>query len=118
MVRSLKSSLTNITYIFDEPTAGLHPSDAEKIGRILVSLRNVGNSVFVVEHNRQMISLADHVIEMGEGAGANGGNIVFQGTLDNLKKTQTKTAHSLVEKITVNKNPLALTEFFELKDLH
>lgn len=118
MVRSLKSSLTNITYIFDEPTAGLHPSDAEKIGRILVSLRNAGNSVFVVEHNRQMISLADHVIEMGEGAGANGGNIVFQGTLDDLKKSQTKTALSLSEKITVNKNPLAFTEFFELKDLH
>jgi excinuclease UvrABC ATPase subunit len=118
MVRSLKSSLTNISYIFDEPTAGLHPSDAEKIGRILVSLKNAGNSVFVVEHNRQMISLADHVIEMGEGAGANGGNIVFQGTLDDLKKTQTKTALSLVEKITVNKNPLAFTEFFELKDLH
>ena len=118
MVRSLKSSLTSITYIFDEPTAGLHPSDAEKIGRILVSLKNAGNSVFVVEHNRQMISLADHVIEMGEGAGANGGNIVFQGSLDDLKKTQTKTALSLVEKITVNKNPLAFTEFFELKDLH
>ena len=118
MVRSLKSSLTNITYIFDEPTAGLHPSDAEKIGRILVSLKNAGNSVFVVEHNRQIISLADHVIEMGEGAGANGGNIVFQGTLDDLKKMQTKTALSLVEKITVKKNPLAFTEFFELKELH
>lgn len=100
------------------PMAGLHPSDAEKIGRILVSLRNAGNSVFVVEHNRQMISLADHVIEMGEGAGVNGGNIVYQGSLDGLNKTQTKTALTLSEKITINKNPLNFTEFYELKDLH
>ena len=90
----------------------------KKSAEILVSLKNAGNSVFVVEHNRQMISLADHVIEMGEGAGVNGGNIVFQGSLDDLKKTQTKTALTLSEKITVNKNPLNFTEFFELKDLH
>lgn len=86
MVRSLKSSLTNITYIFDEPTAGLHPSDAEKIGRILVSLKNAGNSVFVVEHNRQMISLADHIIEMGQGGGTDGGEVVFAGTPEEILK--------------------------------
>ena len=118
MVRSLKSSLTNITYIFDEPTAGLHPYDAEKIGRLLVGLKNAGNNVFVVEHSKQMFSLADHIIEMGEGAGTDGGNIVFEGTLGELKNAATKTAHSLNEKITINKNPLAFSETFDLKDLH
>ena len=118
MVRSLKSSLTDVTYIFDEPTAGLHPSDAEKIGHILVSLRNAGNNVFVVEHNRQMIELADHIIELGEGAGTNGGNIIFEGTLDKLKKAQTKTALSLDEKIALNNNPLPFIRTFDLKDLH
>lgn len=100
------------------PMAGLHPSDAEKIGRILVSLKNAGNSVFVVEHNRQMISLADHVIEMGEGAGVNGGNIIFQGTLGELKNAATKTALTLSEKIAINKNPRPFSETFDLKDLH
>ena len=116
MVRSLKSSLTNLTYIFDEPTAGLHPSDAEKIGRILVSLRDAGNSVFVVEHNKRMIELADHVIELGEGAGTNGGNIVFEGSLEQLKKAGTKTALSLNEKIQLNKNPRAWKDYFEIKN--
>ncbi len=116
IVRSLKSSLTNITYIFDEPTAGLHPSDAEKIGRILTGLRDAGNNVLVVEHNRQIISLADHIIEIGEGAGTAGGKIVFQGSLSDLKKAGTKTARSLTQKITLNKNPRAWTEFFEIKN--
>ena len=116
MVRSLKSSLTDLTYIFDEPTAGLHPSDAEKIGKILLSLRDAGNSVFVVEHNNQIILLADHVIELGEGAGTNGGNIVFEGSLNDLKNASTQTAISLSKTIPINKNPRPWKEFFLIKN--
>lgn len=69
MVRNLGSSLSNITYIFDEPTAGLHPADAERIGKLLLDLRDKHNNVFIVEHSRQMIELADHIIELAENAG-------------------------------------------------
>lgn len=87
MVRHLGSSLSNITYIFDEPTAGLHPADAQKIGKLLLALRDNHNTVLVVEHSRQMIELADHVVEMGPLAGAQGGQVIFQGTVEQLKQT-------------------------------
>ena len=70
LVRNLGSSLSNLTYIFDEPTAGLHPADAEKISRMLLELRDRHNTVLVVEHSRQIIALADHIIELGPLAGA------------------------------------------------
>ena len=118
MVRNLGSSLTNITYIFDEPTAGLHPYDAKKIGDMLVDLRNKRNNVLIVEHSRQMIELADHVVEMGPNAGSLGGQVVFYGNIEELKKTDTKTAKSLKEKIEINRKPLSFSETFNLKDLH
>lgn len=93
MVRHLGSSLSNLTYIFDEPTAGLHPSDAEQIGKLLLRLRNRHNTVLVVEHSRQMMELADEIIELGTDAGADGGKIVFQGSLSELKKADTYTAN-------------------------
>ena len=106
MVRHLGSSLSNITYVFDEPTAGLHPADARRIGDLLLSLRDKHNTVLVVEHTRQMIELADHIIEIGPLSGSKGGEIVYQGDLDGLKKSGTVTAESLVEGVLINENPL------------
>lgn len=115
MVRHLGSSLSNITYIFDEPTAGLHPADAQKIGKLLLALRDNHNTVLVVEHSRQMIELADHVVEMGPLAGAQGGQVIFQGTVEQLKQTDTLTAACMREKIALNTHPLPWTQSFMLE---
>ena len=115
MVRHLGSSLSNITYIFDEPTAGLHPADAQKIGKLLLALRDNHNTVLVVEHSRQMIELADHVVEMGPLAGAQGGQVIFQGTVEQLKQTDTLTAACMREKIALNTQPLPWTQSFSLE---
>ena len=118
MVRNLGGYLNNITYIFDEPTAGLHPADAERIGRMLCDLRDKHNNVLVVEHSRQMLSLADYIIEMGPGAGTGGGNIVFEGSLDELKNADTLTADAIRQKIVINKNPIPWRDGYEIKDAH
>ena len=118
MVRNLGGYLNNITYIFDEPTAGLHPADAEKIGRMLCALRDKHNNVLVVEHSRQMLALADHIIEMGPGAGTRGGSIVFDGDLAALEKADTLTAQAFRKRITLNKKPLPWTEGYEVRDAH
>ena len=118
IVRNLGSSLTNITYIFDEPTAGLHPADAERIGRLLVGLRDKRNNVLVVEHSRQMLALADHVIELGPEAGTHGGEITFEGTYSDLLKADTVTAQALKQRIVLNEQPLRWTEGFDIRDAH
>ena len=118
IVRNLGSSLTNITYIFDEPTAGLHPADAERIGRLLVGLRDKRNNVLVVEHSRQMLALADHVIELGPEAGTHGGEITFEGTYNDLLKADTVTAQALKQRIALNEQPLRWTEGFDICDAH
>lgn len=118
MVRNLGSSLSNITYIFDEPTAGLHPADADRIGRLLVDLRDSHNNVLVVEHSRQMMALADHIIELGPLAGMRGGEIVYQGNLEGLRHADTITAQAMRQKIEINPAPLPWTEGFEIKDAH
>ena len=118
IVRNLGGSLNNITYIFDEPTSGLHPYDAEKIGNLLCSLRDKENNILVVEHNRQMIELADHIIELGTMAGTEGGRIVFQGSIDELKRADTFTAHSLRQKVKVNNSPRSWSEAYEVHDAH
>ena len=118
MVRNLGGYLNNITYIFDEPTAGLHPADAARIGQMLCDLRDKHNNVLVVEHSRQMFALADHIIEMGPGAGSLGGELVFSGSLDELRKADTLTAKALNQRITVNKAPLPWNEGFEIHDAH
>ena len=114
MVRNLGGYLNNITYIFDEPTAGLHPSDAARIGKMLCSLRDKHNNVLVVEHSRQMLALADHIIEMGPGAGSMGGEVVFAGSLEELKGIDTLTAKAINQKISVNHDPLLWTEGFKI----
>lgn len=118
MVRNLGGYLNNITYIFDEPTAGLHPADAERIGRMLCDLRDKHNNVLVVEHSRQMLALADHIIEMGPGAGIGGGSLVFSGSLEELQKAGTLTAQAIRQKVTVNREPLPWTEGYEIRDAH
>ena len=116
MVRNLGGSLSNITYIFDEPTAGLHPADADRIGRLLLDLRARHNNVLVVEHNRRMIELADHIVEMGPLAGAGGGRVVYQGDLAGLRAAGTPTARAMRETVQINPRPLAWTEGYVIAD--
>ena len=118
MVRNLGGYLNNITYIFDEPTAGLHPADADRIGWMLCDLRDKHNNVLVVEHSRQMIVLADHIIELGPNAGSKGGKLVFEGSLDELKKADTLTAKAINQKVIINKSPLPWNEGYAVKDAH
>ena len=116
MVRNLGSSLSGITYIFDEPTAGLHPTDAEKIGKLLTDLRDKGNSVLVVEHSRQMLELADYIIELGPLAGIHGGEIVYAGDRAGLMETDTFTAQMLKRPFELNTHPLPWHEGFDIHD--
>ena len=116
LVRNLQSSLTNITYIFDEPTSGLHPYDAEKIGNLLINLKNNHNNVFVVEHSKQMINLADYMIELGPGAGKNGGEIIYEGELNNIDDLNTSTINALKETFTINENPIEWNDSFKIEN--
>src|SRR4029079_12096892 len=77
MIRHLGSSLTDVTYVFDEPTTGLHPHDIQRMNELLAPLRDKGNTVLVVEHEPETIEIADHVVDLGPGAGAGGGNVCF-----------------------------------------
>jgi excinuclease UvrABC ATPase subunit len=95
MIRHLGSSLTDVTYVFDEPTAGLHPHDVAKMNGLLLQLRDKGNTVLVVEHEPETIAIADHVIDLGPGAGAAGGTICFEGNVDGLKSSGTLTGRHL-----------------------
>ncbi|REE96526.1 ATP-binding cassette domain-containing protein [Thermomonospora umbrina] len=94
-VRHLGSSLTDLTFIFDEPSVGLHPRDVHRLGDLLLELRDKGNTVLVVEHHRDIIALADHVIDMGPGAGARGGHLVFEGPVTALRESDTLTGRML-----------------------
>src|SRR6201746_1284155 len=85
MIRHLGSSLTDVTYVFDEPTIGLHPHDIARMNELLLQLRDKGNTVLVVEHKPEAIGIADHVVDLGPGAGTNGGEVVFEGTLEGLR---------------------------------
>jgi excinuclease ABC A subunit len=91
MIRHLGSSLTDVTYVFDEPTIGLHARDVEKVNSLLQRLRDKGNTVLVVEHDPEVIRIADHVVDMGPGAGSHGGTVVFEGTVDDLVGSETAT---------------------------
>ena len=95
MIRHLGSSLTDVTYVFDEPTIGLHPHDIQRMNTLLVQLRDKGNTVLVVEHKPEMIMIADHVIDLGPGAGTDGGTVVFEGSLAGLRSSGTLTGRHL-----------------------
>ena len=91
MIRHLGSSLTDVTYVFDEPTAGLHPHDIQRMNDLLRRLRDKGNTVLVVEHKPETIAIADHVVDLGPGAGTAGGTVCFEGTVDGLRASPTAT---------------------------
>ena len=95
MIRHLGSSLTDITYVFDEPTIGLHPHDIARMNALLLQLRDKGNTVLVVEHKPEMIAIADHVVDLGPGAGTAGGEVVFEGSVEGLKGSGTLTGRHL-----------------------
>jgi len=95
LIRHLGSSLTDVTYVFDEPTIGLHPHDIQRMNDLLLRLRDKGNTVLVVEHKPEMIAIADHVIDLGPGAGTAGGNVCYEGALSGLRASDTLTGRHL-----------------------
>ncbi|MFC0506715.1 ATP-binding cassette domain-containing protein [Micromonospora costi] len=95
MIRHLGSSLTDVTYVFDEPTIGLHPHDIQRMNDLLLRLRDKGNTVLVVEHKPETIAIADHVVDLGPGAGTGGGTICFEGTVEELRGSDTITGRHL-----------------------
>ena len=95
LIRHLGSALTDVTYVFDEPTIGLHPHDIQRMNDLLLRLRDKGNTVLVVEHKPEMIAIADHVIDLGPGAGAAGGKVCFEGTIEGLRGSGTLTGRHL-----------------------
>ena len=99
MIRHLGSALTDVTYVFDEPTVGLHPHDIQRMNELLLRLRDKGNTVLVVEHKPELIAIADHIVDLGPGAGTAGGEIVFHGGLADLKKSGTLTGRHLSDRV-------------------
>jgi excinuclease ABC A subunit len=95
MIRHLGSSLTDVSYVFDEPTIGLHPHDIQRMNELLLQLRDKGNTVLVVEHKPEAIAIADHVVDLGPRAGADGGEVVFEGTVEGLRASGTLTGRHL-----------------------
>src|SRR5262245_54443959 len=103
MIRHLGSSLTDVTYVFDEPTVGLHPHDIQRMNELLLRLRDKGNTVLVVEHKPEMIAIADHVVDLGPGAGTGGGTVCFEGTVEGLRAGDTVTGRHLDDRATLKK---------------
>src|SRR5207244_12230861 len=95
MMRHLGSSLTDVTYVFDEPTIGLHPHDIQRMNDLLLQLRDKGNTVLVVEHKPDTIAIADHVVDLGPRAGTEGGSVCFEGTVERLRASGTITGRHL-----------------------
>jgi excinuclease UvrABC ATPase subunit len=95
MIRHLGSPLTDVTYVFDEPTIGLHPHDIQRMNRLLLQLRDKGNTVLMVEHKPEAIAIGDHAVDLGPGAGTAGGEVVFEGTVEELRRSDTLTGRHL-----------------------
>jgi excinuclease UvrABC ATPase subunit len=95
MIRHLGSSLTDVTYVFDEPTIGLHPHDIQRMNDLLLQLRDKGNTVLVVEHKPEMIAIGDHAVDIGPGAGTAGGTICYEGNVEGLRASDTITGRHL-----------------------
>jgi excinuclease UvrABC ATPase subunit len=103
MIRHLGSSLTDVTYVFDEPTIGLHPHDIQRMNSLLLRLRDKGNTVLVVEHKPETIAIADHVVDLGPGAGSAGGTVCFEGTVEALRASRTLTGRHLDDRAALKK---------------
>jgi excinuclease ABC A subunit len=104
MIRHLGSALTDVTYVFDEPTIGLHPHDIRRMNDLLLRLRDKGNTVLVVEHKPEVIGIADHVIDLGPGAGSAGGELVYEGTVEGLRASDTVTGRHLDDRVRVKEH--------------
>ncbi len=104
MIRHLGSSLTDITYVFDEPTIGLHPHDIERMNQLLLQLRDKGNTVLVVEHKPETIAIADHIVDLGPGAGTEGGSVCFEGSVEGLRRSDTITGRHLDDRAAVKES--------------
>ncbi len=116
LVRYMGSSLTEMTYIFDEPSTGMHPRDVHRMTKLLRSLRDKGNTVIVVEHDKDIISIADEIVDVGPLAGKNGGQILFQGSYENLLLTDTLTGKAMKTVIPVNRNPRKPSGFLSVEN--
>jgi len=115
MIRHLGSSLTDVTYVFDEPTVGLHPHDIERMNGLLQRLRDKGNTVLVVEHKPEVIAIADHVVDLGPGAGSAGGEVVYQGPVEGLKKSGTLTGRHLDDRASLKATVRKAKGFLEVR---
>jgi excinuclease UvrABC ATPase subunit len=115
MIRHLGSSLTDVTYVFDEPTIGLHPHDVQRMNELLLRLRDKGNTVLVVEHEPETIAIADHVVDLGPGAGAAGGTVCFEGSVDELHASRTITGRHLGDRTGLKKTVRRPTGALEVR---
>ena len=115
MIRHLGSPLTDVTYVFDEPTIGLHPHDVQRMNDLLVQLRDKGNTVLVVEHEPEIIEIADHVVDLGPGAGADGGEVVFEGTVNELRASGTLTGKHIDDRASVKLEFRAPSDKLEIR---
>lgn len=118
LVRYMGSALTGMTYIFDEPSTGMHPRDVYRMTRLLQSLRDKGNTVLVVEHDKDVISIADEVIDVGPLAGKNGGQILFQGSYEALLLSGTRTGNAMKHTEPLKKSPRVPKEFLPVRNAH
>lgn len=116
MVKHLGSSLTGLLYIFDEPSIGLHPSDIDRINKLTQQLRDKGNTVLIVEHDPDVISIADHIVDMGPKAGKHGGQVVYEGALEGLKYVNSLTAEYWRNPRTINRHPRKADHFLWVKN--
>ncbi|GAA0992591.1 ATP-binding cassette domain-containing protein [Subtercola frigoramans] len=115
MIRHLGSSLTDVTYVFDEPTTGLHPHDIQRMNNLLLRLRDKGNTVLVVEHKPETIAIADHIVDLGPGAGSAGGSICFEGTVDELRESDTITGRHFDDRAALKNEVRTPTGTFEIR---
>jgi excinuclease UvrABC ATPase subunit len=115
MIRHLGSALTDVTYVFDEPTIGLHPHDVQRMNDLLMQLRDKGNTVLVVEHEPETIEIADHVVDLGPGAGAAGGTVCFEGTVGGLRGSGTLTGRHLEDRAALKEKIRTSTGALEIR---
>ena len=115
MIRHLGSSLTDITYVFDEPTIGLHPHDIDRMNELLKQLRDKGNTVLVVEHKPEAIAIGDHVVDLGPGAGSAGGQVVFEGTVEGLRRSDTLTGKHLDDRASLKTSVRTWSSSLEIR---
>ena len=115
MIRHLGSSLTDVTYVFDEPTTGLHPHDIQRMNDLLLRLRDKGNTVLVVEHEPETIAIADHVVDLGPGAGTAGGTVCFEGTVEGLRASGTLTGRHLDDRAALKETVRTPTGRLEIR---